>query len=60
MKIDIPPEALEKIIQSVWCTSCSKASVMENYSYRPVENGIILDGQCSMCGGFVFRVIEGE
>jgi hypothetical protein len=45
MKINIPPEDLEKILQSVWCTTCAKATTMKNYSAKIVHNGIILDGQ---------------
>jgi len=58
MKTNISAEALEKILQSVWCITCVEPTVMKNYSVRPVENEFILDGQCARCGGFVSRVVE--
>ncbi len=58
MEINIPPEDIEKIVQSVWCTTCVKPTIMKNYSAKAVHNGIILEGQCSRCQGFVSRFVE--
>ena len=58
MEINIPPENLKKIIRSVWCTSCVKPTIMKNYSAKAAHNGIILDGQCSVCSDFVSRFVE--
>jgi hypothetical protein len=54
----IPPEIRKKLQSNVWCGSCFKVVTIENYEVHIWGEGLILKGNCSMCGQGVARAIE--
>jgi hypothetical protein len=56
----IPPQAQERILTSVWCVHCSKATTITNFGGRVEKGDLILTGRCVTCGGKVARLIESE
>ena len=58
--INIPGDIQIKILNNVWCRTCSEITGIGNVSGK-IEKGIlILKGICTRCGNPVARVIKNE
>jgi hypothetical protein len=49
-----------KILNNVWCDSCSETTGIGNVSGKVEKGMLVLRGVCTRCGGEVARVIENE
>ena len=58
--MEIPAATREKIIGNVWCTHCSKAVIIRDYTINNERLGLVLKGNCGECGGQVVRVVEND
>lgn len=56
----LSPSDLQKILSSVWCSSCEQSTTMKNYSVERIYKGLILSGQCVRCENAVARFVEAE
>ena len=55
----IPQLEKEKILGSVWCTSCAVVTTITDFDYQQKDDGMILNGKCIKCGGPAARYLEG-
>ena len=58
----IPGWLREKIIENVFCTSCSDVTTIIDYKIELAGNkdDIVLHGRCKKCGHEVARYVESE
>lgn len=56
--ISIPNRKL--LLSNVWCSHCSKAVTIKNFSGTVVAGDLLLSGECAVCHGKVARVVESS
>jgi endogenous inhibitor of DNA gyrase (YacG/DUF329 family) len=56
----IPAWAQAKLLANVWCSHCSRAVVITDFSGEVVGGDLVLTSDCPMCGATVRRLIESE
>jgi endogenous inhibitor of DNA gyrase (YacG/DUF329 family) len=56
----IPQLMQRKVLDTVWCPTCRKATTMIHYSGRVIEGDLLLTGRCAACGNKVARLLESE
>jgi hypothetical protein len=57
---EIDPLNQGKILGNVLCSTCRKAVYINIESARIERKDLILSGTCTVCGGPVVRLLEGE
>jgi len=58
--INIPGDIQIKILNNVWCRTCSEITGIGNVSGKIEKGMLILKGICTRCGNPVARVIKNE
>ena len=58
--INIPGDIQMKILNNVWCRTCSDTTGIGNVSGKVEKGMLILKGICTRCGNPVARVIENK
>jgi len=58
--INIPGDIQIKILNNVWCRTCSDITGIGNVSGKVEKGMLVLRGICTCCGNPVVRVIENE
>ena len=58
--INIPGDFQIKILNNVWCRTCSDTTGIGNVSGKIEKGMLILRGICTLCGNPVARAIENE
>ncbi len=58
--INIPGDIQMKILNNVWCRTCSDTTGIGSVSGKVEKGMLILKGICTRCGNPVARVIENE
>ncbi len=58
--INIPGDIQIKILNNVWCRTCSDTTGIGSVSGKVEKGMLILKGICTRCGNPVARVIENE
>lgn len=56
----IPDEFKEKVLNNVFCVKCLGPIRIKNYTGKIVQGDLILNGECSVCGHNVARLIESD
>ena len=56
----IPKNVRLKILNNVWCVHCSKMTGVGNTTMNIDRGDLIIRGHCTLCGGDVARLVEGE
>jgi len=56
----IPGDFQMKILNNVWCRTCSDTTGIGSVSGKVEKEMLILKGICTRCGNPVARVIENE
>ena len=54
----IPKELQQKILANVWCGQCKGSVTITDYTMIIEDFGLVIRGNCKVCGGKVARVIE--
>jgi hypothetical protein len=54
----LPPEHRLRVLNNVWCVSCSRGGGMKLTGARLSGGDLVLIGECLQCGGEVRRVVE--
>lgn len=54
----IPAQAKRALLNSAWCPNCGTTSFKQGYSLRKNKFGIIITGNCSVCGATVVRCCD--
>ena len=54
----IPIESRKLILSKVWCSRCTRAVTIKNFSGAVKAGDLLLVGECSECHGDVARLIE--
>ncbi len=54
----IPPEVRLKLLNNVYCVSCSKTTAVGNTKMTIESGNLIIKGRCTSCGNKVARLIE--
>jgi len=58
--INIPGDIQMKILNDVWCKTCSDTTGIGSVNGKIEKGMLILKGICTRCGNPVARVIENE
>jgi hypothetical protein len=58
--MEIPAAVREKIIGNAWCSQCSRAVTIRDYTISNERLGLVLKGSCAECGGQVVRMVEND
>jgi hypothetical protein len=48
------------ILSNVWCSHCMSTTTISEIECQLINDGLLLNGKCSVCGNVVGRYIEGE
>lgn len=54
----VPPRFRLKILNNVWCITCRSGTSIALKSASVQSGNLVLQGQCTRCGGDVARVVE--
>jgi len=56
----ISKENQSKILDSIWCGKCLDVVTIVDYTMISEDFGIVIRGNCKICGGKVARVLEED
>ena len=56
----ISKQIRDKILSSVWCSTCRGAVTIVDYSIDEDERNLTIQGKCKSCGNPVVRIVEKE
>jgi hypothetical protein len=56
----LPQSVRDTILATVWCSQCMKTTTLAEPEYQLINDGLIVNGKCTACGGTVGRYLEGE
>ncbi len=57
---NIPNDVRMKLLNNVWCVTCSKMTGVGETTMSVERRNLIIRGSCTGCGGEVARLVEGD
>ncbi|WP_404408272.1 hypothetical protein [Jeotgalibacillus malaysiensis] len=58
--LSIPENIRKQLILNVFCSNCLDAVKIKDFVIKPNPAGVVLEGNCAVCGNGVARVVEIE